>query len=249
MDEYLLGLKQSSKRSKREAIDNWNDGIVNDANKVLSINNQSYLGLQPKVVSAEFLHPFRKRSKTISKNTLALSQTSQDKNILKKNSGVLSGVLLSLPSENNILEEIKENHTNENVESTPMGTVPIFNESQQISVAYIGQQGNSNQSEQSSKIFQNPMMHKVKNKKVFGDLIRWKMGPLLGYGVFGDVVQAFNLANGEILAVKRLLLQKNIGEFNNEAISALKTEINVLRQVDHPFIIKYIGSEIIKDHF
>lgn len=79
--------------------------------------------------------------------------------------------------------------------------------------------------------------------------MKWIAGPRLGFGVFGDVIKGINRKSGEIIAVKRLTLHRAQDEYNKEAIEALKTEINVLKQVEHENVIKYIGSEIIKNDF
>ena len=91
--------------------------------------------------------------------------------------------------------------------------------------------------------------NKEQHSREFGNLIKWIKGPRLGFGVFGDVIKAMNKLNNEIFAVKRLSLFKNQDEYNKEAIDTLKSEINVLKQVDHQNIIQYIGAEIVKQDF
>ncbi|CAI2385022.1 unnamed protein product [Moneuplotes crassus] len=81
---------------------------------------------------------------------------------------------------------------------------------------------------------------------VFGNLKKWSKGERLGFGAYGDVVKAIDRTDGSIFAVKKMLIQKNQNEFNKDAIEALKSEIKILKDFEHEFIIKYIGSEIIR---
>jgi len=75
------------------------------------------------------------------------------------------------------------------------------------------------------------------------------MGPLIGHGLFGDVIRAMNLSTGEIFAVKRLDLYINKTELNREAIKTLKAEIEVLKNHTHENIVGYVGSEIVSGRF
>lgn len=81
---------------------------------------------------------------------------------------------------------------------------------------------------------------------IFGTIKKWSKGERLGFGAYGDVIKAIDRTDGNIFAVKKMLIQKKQNEFNKDAIEALKSEIKILREYEHEYIIKYIGSEIIK---
>lgn len=167
----------------------------------------------------------------------------------------LPSAFLSIPSyDQNILEEIKELQTRENVDSNP--TEPRLGKNKKspetVSPGSFTFKGASSRRQAQNKTFTeaiNLEKTRPKGPAIYGNIIRWTMGPRLGFGVFGDVVKAINRRTGEIFAVKRLSLQKNETEYNKEAINSLKSEINILRQLDHRNIIRYIGSEIIGADF
>ncbi len=65
-----------------------------------------------------------------------------------------------------------------------------------------------------------------------GSLIKWKPGNLIGFGRSGQVMQALNLENGTLFAVKRILnfnihLEESIENFKN-------IEVNVIKQTYRP---------------
>lgn len=71
-----------------------------------------------------------------------------------------------------------------------------------------------------------------------------KLGELIGDGVYGSVFKALNKVNGKFIAVKHLKLRF----FNNQAdLNKLKNnlakEINLLRELEHPHIVKYLGCK------
>lgn len=167
----------------------------------------------------------------------------------------LPSAFLSIPSyDQNILEEIKELQTRENVDSNP--TEPRLNKNKKFPEitdpgSFTFKAAHERQNPHNRDFSEATLIEKSRPKgpAIYGNIIRWTMGPRLGFGVFGDVVKAINRRTGEIFAVKRLNLQKNETEYNKEAIDSLKSEINILKQIDHKNIIRYIGSEIIKADF
>eukprot|EP01041_Mallomonas_annulata_P007674 gene7674-15707_t len=70
--------------------------------------------------------------------------------------------------------------------------------------------------------------------------IRWKQGEILGQGAFGVVYLGLNIDSGELMAVKKMSLE----EVSNRELNALENEINLLRSLKHPNIVRYIGTEI-----
>jgi mitogen-activated protein kinase kinase kinase len=162
-----------------------------------------------------------------------------------------SAMLSQISNEKKIMEEIKELQTRENNESNPI-------DKQKWSTPnYHGNNFGNVSSKDDNKFIKisdtNNILDKLKKPRqtahIYGELLKWTKGPRLGFGIFGDVVKAINRENGGILAVKRLSIQRNEDEYNNEAIDALKAEINVLREVEHDNIIRYIGSEIVDKEF
>lgn len=70
--------------------------------------------------------------------------------------------------------------------------------------------------------------------------IKWKKGEMLGQGAFGVVYLGLNTETGELMAVK----QMEIDEVSNKELSSLDNEINLLRNLRHQNIVRYIGTEV-----
>eukprot|EP01038_Epipyxis_sp_PR26KG_P014312 gene14312-19196_t len=70
--------------------------------------------------------------------------------------------------------------------------------------------------------------------------IRWKKGEVLGQGAFGVVYLGLNIETGELMAVKQLSTE----EVSRRELSSLENEINLLRSLRHPNIVRYIGTEV-----
>jgi len=62
----------------------------------------------------------------------------------------------------------------------------------------------------------------------------YQLGEKLGKGAFGAVYKGLNVRSGQFVAVKRLRRQ-NLDE------DALMTEVNTLKNLNHPNIVRYIG--------
>ncbi|ETV91459.1 STE/STE11 protein kinase [Aphanomyces invadans] len=67
----------------------------------------------------------------------------------------------------------------------------------------------------------------------------WKKGELLGSGSFGSVYLARNETTGDLMAVKEI----SYAEETTDEIAAIQQEVAVLRSLNHPHIVTYIGSE------
>ncbi|MBW0501561.1 hypothetical protein O181_041276 [Austropuccinia psidii MF-1] len=76
---------------------------------------------------------------------------------------------------------------------------------------------------------------------------KWVKGELIGKGSFGQVFLALNATNGEMLAVKQVELPKTRSdresERQNNVVAALKSEIHLMRDLEHPNIVQYLGFE------
>ncbi|OQR98568.1 mitogen-activated protein kinase kinase kinase [Achlya hypogyna] len=67
----------------------------------------------------------------------------------------------------------------------------------------------------------------------------WKRGELLGTGSFGSVYLARNEYTGDLMAVKEICYSDD----SEDDIVAIQQEVLVLRSLNHPNIVKYMGSE------
>eukprot|EP00899_Mesostigma_viride_P002866 jgi/Mesvir1/12580/Mv10329-RA.1 len=76
--------------------------------------------------------------------------------------------------------------------------------------------------------------------------VRWQKGEMIGSGAFGRVYMGMNLASGELLAVKQVLLPREGAQGYAQARAharGLQAEVAVLRQLRHPNIVRYLGTE------
>ncbi|CAN4095397.1 unnamed protein product [Withania somnifera] len=77
---------------------------------------------------------------------------------------------------------------------------------------------------------------------------QWQKGKLLGRGTYGSVYEATNRETGALCAMKEVDLHPDDPK-SAECIKQLEQEIRVLRQLKHPNIVQYYGSEIMEDRF
>ncbi|XP_059633020.1 mitogen-activated protein kinase kinase kinase 5-like isoform X2 [Cornus florida] len=77
---------------------------------------------------------------------------------------------------------------------------------------------------------------------------QWQKGKLIGRGTFGTVYIATNRETGASCAMKEVDLIPDDPK-PAECIKQLEQEIKVLRQLKHPNIVQYYGSEIVEDRF
>lgn len=75
--------------------------------------------------------------------------------------------------------------------------------------------------------------------------VQWIRGKLIGKGSFGRVYLAFNVATGEVIAVKQVEIPKTasdlLNEHQNDMVESLYQEIMMLRDLDHENIVQYLG--------
>lgn len=99
---------------------------------------------------------------------------------------------------------------------------------------------------------------------------KWIRGSLIGTGSFGNVYLGWNTSNDQLMAVKQVALPKEMsasggGSSDDQLapvsspyqlkmrqrrqlmIEALQREINLLKEIDHPNIVRYFGSENTED--
>ncbi|KAG1784045.1 kinase-like domain-containing protein [Suillus placidus] len=82
-----------------------------------------------------------------------------------------------------------------------------------------------------------------------GRILKWVRGELIAKGTYGRVYLALSATTGEMFAVKQVEtpIAASIGNSKDsrqmEFIQALKTEIETLKDLDHPHIVQYLGSE------
>ena len=85
------------------------------------------------------------------------------------------------------------------------------------------------------------------------DEIKWMQGALIGQGSFGSVFLALHAITGELMAVKQVEVPSNsnsdIDKRKQGMVTALKREIDLLRDLQHPNIVQYYGSNSDDEHF
>ncbi|EIN08053.1 kinase-like protein [Punctularia strigosozonata HHB-11173 SS5] len=70
-------------------------------------------------------------------------------------------------------------------------------------------------------------------------------GELIGKGKYGRVYLALNATTGEIITVKQVELSHTMAdeEMDRACVTALKTESETLKDLDHSHIVQYLGFE------
>lgn len=74
--------------------------------------------------------------------------------------------------------------------------------------------------------------------------IKWRRGELLGTGAYGNVYLGLNQDTGELMGAKQILLRDVYAEDVHDHIRALRTEISLMKELVHPNIVRYWGSEM-----
>ncbi|XP_071731458.1 uncharacterized protein [Rutidosis leptorrhynchoides] len=77
---------------------------------------------------------------------------------------------------------------------------------------------------------------------------QWQKGKLLGRGTFGTVYEAANRETGSLCAMKEVDIIPDDPK-SSECIRQLEQEIKVLRNLEHPNIVHYLGSEVVDNRF
>ncbi|KAK8165565.1 MAP kinase-like protein [Phyllosticta citrichinensis] len=80
--------------------------------------------------------------------------------------------------------------------------------------------------------------------------VKYMKGALIGQGSFGSVYLALHAVTGELMAVKQVALPTNgtVDPKKANMLDALKREIGLLRELKHPNIVQYLGSNSDETH-
>ncbi|KAM3265637.1 mitogen-activated protein kinase kinase kinase NPK1 [Capsicum annuum] len=84
----------------------------------------------------------------------------------------------------------------------------------------------------------------VKARKDEASPIRWRKGEMIGCGAFGRVYMGMNVDSGELLAIKEVSIAMN-GASRERAqahVRELEEEVNLLKNLSHPNIVRYLGT-------
>uniref|UniRef100_A0A2P2LPC1 mitogen-activated protein kinase kinase kinase n=1 Tax=Rhizophora mucronata TaxID=61149 RepID=A0A2P2LPC1_RHIMU len=76
----------------------------------------------------------------------------------------------------------------------------------------------------------------------------WQKGKLIGRGMYGSVYVGTNRETGALCAMKEVCVVPDDPQAA-ECIRQLEQEIRVLRNLKHPNIVQYYGSEMVDDRF
>ncbi|KAI9204989.1 uncharacterized protein BJ171DRAFT_598587 [Polychytrium aggregatum] len=75
-------------------------------------------------------------------------------------------------------------------------------------------------------------------------LDRYQLGDCVGKGAFGVVHSALNVETGEVVAIKQLKLNA----LSKHELALIMMEIDLLKELQHPKIVRYIGFFKTKEH-
>lgn len=82
--------------------------------------------------------------------------------------------------------------------------------------------------------------------------LKYMKGAMIGQGSFGTVYLALHAITGELMALKQVEMPSNSGTHldtkKNNMVEALKREIGLLRELKHPNIVQYLGSNSDESH-
>jgi serine/threonine protein kinase len=79
-----------------------------------------------------------------------------------------------------------------------------------------------------------------------GTIKHWSKGEFISSGSFGKVYKAIDSNTGMRFAVKQVELKSD--EISKTKIATLKSEMDMLSKLNHPRIVKYLGSEITNEN-
>ena len=78
-------------------------------------------------------------------------------------------------------------------------------------------------------------------------VFKWVKGGLIGKGTYGRVYLALNATTGEMIAVKQVELPRTESDRDSSrqrnVVGALMSEIETLKNLDHPNVVSYLGFE------
>ena len=74
--------------------------------------------------------------------------------------------------------------------------------------------------------------------------ITFQIGRSLGKGAYAEVLEAMNADSGETVALKRF----EVKFVKNEALASMEQEIELMKRLNHPNIVKYFNAIRTKNH-
>ena len=78
----------------------------------------------------------------------------------------------------------------------------------------------------------------------------WKRGDIIGSGAFGSVHVALNVDNGQLIAVKSVpIFPSSDDADHSKRMRDLRMEIGLMGKLNHPNIVRYLGTSSDKQHF
>eukprot|EP00743_Colponemidia_sp_Colp-15_P006913 GILK01007462.1.p1 GENE.GILK01007462.1~~GILK01007462.1.p1 ORF type:complete len:728 (-),score=124.50 GILK01007462.1:146-2329(-) len=89
---------------------------------------------------------------------------------------------------------------------------------------------------------------KQQARQIQGHMFRWTAGDYLGHGSLGSVFRALDQNSGKLIAVKQLRYDPSLEE-EEKMVAELEDEIGILKDLKHPHIVRYFGSERHNDNF
>lgn len=73
---------------------------------------------------------------------------------------------------------------------------------------------------------------------------KWVRGELIGRGTYGSVYLGLSAITGELLAVRQMEIPQGRPDSRlTTIVQALKAESEILRELDHMNIVRYMGIE------
>lgn len=115
--------------------------------------------------------------------------------------------------------------------TTPMGGIPLSPEHEVFRHLSESPSSNSRQGRRRSTL----------------DLRQWKQGELLGQGSSAEVYKA--MCGGQFLAVKKIRLTMGSTAATTREAENLRAEIELLKRLDHPRIVRYAGCLLEEGEF
>ncbi|KAJ9104786.1 hypothetical protein QFC19_003927 [Naganishia cerealis] len=94
--------------------------------------------------------------------------------------------------------------------------------------------------------------HLLTHRYVISETMTWVKGDLIGKGTYGRVYLGLNATTGDMMAVKQVELPTTDRDRHDQRqasmIKALRDEIELLKNLEHPHIVQYLGWEESPEH-
>lgn len=87
------------------------------------------------------------------------------------------------------------------------------------------------------------MANHINNREKNERQKRWILGRIIAEGAFGIVYSGLYLDLGIPIAIKQVQIPEFLSKNDNEKLKCIENEILVLKNINHPNIIKYYGTE------